>query len=492
MLKKIYITTAIPYSNADPHLGHVLEFIQADCAVRYQRLKGNEVYFLTGVDENSLKNALAAEKEGISPKELVDKKAQVFKDILKLYNISISDFIRTTEKRHFEGVNRFWKAAEKDIYQSEYQGLYCTGCEDYLKEEELIDGLCPNHKQPPQLISEKNYFFKLSGYQQKLKEIYQDNQIEIVPETRKAEIENFIGGGLKDFSISRSKERAHNWGIITPNDDSQVIYVWFDALCNYITALGYAVNSPLYRAWWEDESTQIWHFIGKDITKFHCIYWPAMLLSAGVRLPNKIIIHGFITIEGQKMSKSVGNVIDPVELAKQFGVETIRYYLLKEFSLAQDGDLTIANIKERYDKELANGLGNLLNRVVALIEKQGGKIKIESNLLKNDIDEAWQKYDEAMLDFRFNQAAEAFLQLISKADAFINQTRVWAIEEEQKKNETLSSLWMILINLSDLISPYLPETAIKIKNSLGANNEVNFLGKEFIVKRIPPLFPRLN
>lgn len=492
MLKKIYITTAIPYVNADPHIGHVLEFIQADCAARYQRLKGNDVYFLTGVDENSLKNALAAEKIGISPIDLVNEKAQLFKDILKLYDISISDFIRTTEKRHIDGVKKFWQAAQKDIYQSDYQGLYCVGCEDFLKDTDLIDGLCPNHKTPPQVVSERNYFFKLSNYEKKLEEIYQINQIQIVPENRKVEVENFIKGGLKDFSISRSKERAHNWGISVPNDDSQIIYVWFDALCNYITALGYAINSPLYRAWWDDPSTQIWHFIGKDITKFHCIYWPAMLLSAGVRLPTKIIIHGFITVEGQKMSKSIGNIIDPVELANQFGVETIRYYLLKEFSLAQDGNLTITNIKERYEKELANGLGNLLNRVVALIEKQGGRIKINSNLLKNEIDGTWQKYDEAMNDFRFNQAAEAFLQLISKADVFINQTQVWAIEDVQKKNEILSSLWLILANLADLISPYLPNTALKIKDSLGIKNEINFLGKEFTVKRIPPLFPRLN
>ena len=492
MLKKIYITTAIPYVNANPHLGHALEFVQVDCAARYERLQGNDVFFATGVDENSLKNALAAEQAGRNVKEFVDEKAQVFKDFLKLFNVEISDFIRTTDSRHLEGVKKFWLAAQKDIYQSEYEGLYCVGCEDFLKEEELVDGLCSNHKIAPQLVKEKNYFFRLSRFQKQLEEIYQNDLIQIVPPNRKQEIVSFIEGGLKDFSISRSQERAHNWGIPVPNDPSQVIYVWFDALCNYITILGYGSNSPLYRAWWEDPATEIWHFLGKDIAKFHCIYWPAMLLAAGVRLPNKIAIHGFITLEGDKMSKSKGNVIDPLEIIKEFGVDPLRYYLLREFSLAQDGDFSVANLRERYNKELANGLGNLLNRVVALIEKQGGKIKIEKNLMEKEIQNCREKYNAALADFRFNQGAEAFLQLISQADAFINQNQVWAITDLTKKEELLGALWLVLAHVADFVYPYIPETSAKIKESLGIHEEKEFLGKEFLVKRLPPLFPKLN
>jgi len=492
MLKKIYITTAIPYVNANPHIGHSLEFVQADCAARYQRLKGNDVFFVAGVDENSLKNVLAAEKLNIPVKQLVDEKAAVFRQMLTDLNVELSDFIRTTEQRHIKGVKNFWLAAQKDIYQSEYQGLYCVGCEDFKKEDELVDGLCPEHKTKPEVVSEKNYFFKLSNYQQKLEEIYQNNIIQIIPESRKAEIEAFFKAGLKDFSISRSKERAHNWGIPVPNDESQVIYVWFDALCNYITVLGYFNNSPLYRAWWEDPTTEIWHFIGKNISKFHCIYWPAMLLSAGLRLPTKIIIHGFITIEGEKIAKSLGNSIEPKEIINEFGVDATRYYLLREFSLAQDGDFSKEKMKERYQNELANGLGNLLNRVVALIEKEGGKIKIEKNLLEEKIKECWQKYDAALSDFRFNQGAEAFLKLISEADAFVNQTHVWSIEDKSQKEEILSSLWLVLANLADLISPYMPQTSAKIKESLGIKGQSNFIGQVFEVKRIPPLFPRLN
>ncbi len=493
MLKKIYITTAIAYVNGDPHLGHTLEFLQADCAARYQRLKGNEVFFVTGTDENSLKNVLAAEKQGVPVKQLVDENSLKFKNLLKILNIEVSDFIRTTEQRHIEGVKKFWQAAQNDIYQGEYQGLYCVGCEDFIKEEDLVNGLCPNHNLKPELITEKNYFFKLSKYQKQLEEAYQNKLIQTVPESRKSDIEVFFKSGLKDFSISRSRERAHNWGIPVPGDDSQVVYVWFDALCNYITVLGYVTNSPIYRAWWEDDSTEIWHFIGKDISKFHCIYWPAMLLAAGVRLPKKIVIHGFITVEGAKMSKTLGNFVNPFDLVNQFGTDAVRYYFLKEFSLAQDADFVSNNLKERYNKELANGLGNLLNRTIALIEKQGGKIKIEGNLFENDIKEAWRKYDEAMNDFRFNQATEAFLQLISKADALINQTKVWAIEDTQKKNEILSSLWMVLTHLAGMISPYLPEKSSRIKESLGIiDGTIDFLGKEFTVKKLPPLFPKIN
>lgn len=489
---KIYITTSIPYVNAEPHLGHALEFVQADCIARYQRLKGEEVFFATGTDENSLKNALSAEKLGISPQELVDKNSLLFQKFLQELNISFNDFIRTTEKRHLEGVKKFWQMAEKDIYQGVYQGLFCVGCEDFLKEEELNNGVCPRHLIKPEFVQEKNYFFRLSKYQKFLEEVYQKKKILIIPESRQAEIEEFLKEGLKDFSISRSQERAHQWGIPVPNDPSQVIYVWFDALCNYITVLQFGKNSPLFRAWWEDPAVQIWHFIGKDITKFHCLYWPAMLASVGLRLPNKIIVHSFLTLEGQKISKSLGNVIDSFFFLKEWGADPVRYYLLREFSLAQDGDFSQANLKERYNKELANGLGNLLNRVLTLIEKEGGKIEIKENLLEEAIQNAWQSYFSALDNFRFPQAAEAFLKLMKEGDVFLTKTQPWLIEEKEKKMAILSSLWLVLANLSFLIEPFLPGSALKIREALGLPRSFkeSWLGKTFEIKKIPPLFPR--
>lgn len=489
---KIYITTSIPYVNAQPHIGHALEFVQTDCIARYQRLKGEEVFFATGTDENSLKNVLAAEKLGLTPQELVDKNSAVFQNLLKSLNISFDDFIRTTEKRHQEGVKKFWQMAKKDIYEGIYQGFYCFGCEDFIKEEDLHDGLCPNHLTRPEFIKEKNYFFRLSKYQKFLEDIYQKKKVSIIPESRYSEIEKFFKEGLKDFSISRSQERAHQWGITVPDDSSQVIYVWFDALCNYITILGYASSSPLFRAWWEDPATQVWHFIGKDIAKFHCLYWPAMLTAVGLRLPNKIIIHGFITFEGQKISKTLGNVIDPFSLLEEWGNDAFRYYLLREFSLVQDGDFSRSSFKERYNNELANGLGNLVNRILTLIEKEGGRIEIRANFLEEKIKNSWADYFLALDNFRFNQGAEAFLKLMKEADVFLNKTQPWLIEEKEKKLPILSSLWITLANLSFLIEPFMPETALKIKEALGLsrNFKESWVGKVFEIKKPPLLFPR--
>jgi len=492
MAKKIYITTAIPYVNAEPHLGFALELIQADCVSRYQRLKGNEVFFVTGTDENSLKNVLAAEKAGISVKELVDKMSEKYKGLKELLNVSFDDFIRTTENRHTEGAKKFWQSASQDIYKGFYHGLYCVGCEDFYKEEDLIGGFCPEHQTKPELVEEENYFFQLSKYQKQLEEVYEKNLIEVIPESRKPDVLNFLKEGLKDFSISRSKKRAHNWGIPVPDNPEQVIYVWFDALCNYITALGYVKNSPLFRAWWEDESTEIWHFIGKNISKFHCIYWPAMLSAAGLRLPNKIIVHGFITLEGEKMSKSLGNVLNPADLVGEFGADALRYYILREFSLAQDGDFSRQTFLERYNKELANGLGNLLSRVTTLIEKTGGRLKPEINLLEKEIQETWQNYDGAFSDFRINSAVDSFLRLISKADAFINEKEIWKITDQEELKKTLSSLWLVLANLAFLVEPFMPEASFKIKESLGIKkeNKEEWWKTVFEVKKIPPLFPR--
>lgn len=504
-MRKIYITTAIPYVNSQPHIGHAYLFMLADVVARYQRMIGNEVFFVSGTDENSLKNVLAAEKAGEPIENFVDRHSKNFYKLKDTLNLSFDDFIRTTEKRHIEGAQKMWLAAKEDIYQSEYEGYYCVGCEDFKKDDDLVDGLCPYHKSKPELIKEKNYFFKLSKYNDFLKNIIESKELEIVPSSRQGELASFFKEGLRDFSISRSQERARNWGILVPDDPSQVIYVWFDALCNYITALGYAYDSPLYRAWWEDEKTEVWHFLGKDITKFHTLYWPAMLKSAGLRLPKKTVVHSFFTVEGEKISKSLGNAISPFELVEEFGADTIRYYTLRELSLVQDGNFSRTTLLERYNNELANGLGNLLSRVTTMIERNGGEVKInvekgvinkDHSLLLESIEKTWADYDKSFSDFRINQAVDSWLRIIGVADAFINLKKPWEIENKEELESILSSLWLLLANLTAMVDPFMPETAEKMKQSLGLEKiyirDISQIegNNTFRVKRISNLFPR--
>ena len=376
---RYYLTTAIPYVNAKPHLGFVLEIIQTDAYKRFLKLRGDEVYFVTGTDENSLKNVISAREKNISPQKLVDQNSQYFHDLKEVFNLSNDDFIRTTEERHKKGVVKLWKKVfdSGDIYKKEYEGLYCVGCEAFYKPEELINGLCPEHKTKLELIKEENYFFKLSNYQKELEKMIVSGKLKIVPEKRENEVLSFIHQGLEDFSISRSRERAKDWGISVPNDDNQIIYVWFDALVNYITALDFCnEESELFEKWW-NKSDKMIHFIGKGITRFHAIYWPAMLLSAKLRLPTTIFVHGYLTINGQKISKSLGEIIDPFEISKKYDSDIIRYFLLREISPFEDGDFSEHRLKERYNSDLAQGIGNLVSRILALGEQYGKQIMIQ-------------------------------------------------------------------------------------------------------------------
>ena len=364
-----YVTTAIPYVNAQPHIGFAFEAILTDALARYHRQRSEDVRFLTGTDENSLKNAQAAEKEGVPTAELVERNAAHFHALRESLNLSFDDFIRTSvEARHLEGVAKLWEACDRsgDIYSRPYKGLYCVGCEQFYTEDELIDGLCPEHQTKPELVEEKNYFFRLSRYADQLRELIESDQLKVVPQTRKNEVLSFIRSGLQDFSVSRSRARARDWGIPVPGDPEQVMYVWFDALGNYITALDYANESELYQHYWVENPNRV-HVIGKDIVRFHVIYWPAMLLSAGVPLPTAVFTHGFVNIGGRKMSKSLGNVVDPVELAQTYGTDALRYYLLREVSPFEDGDFTLERFIRSYNADLADQLGNLLNRVVSMV-----------------------------------------------------------------------------------------------------------------------------
>ncbi|MDD3170402.1 MAG: methionine--tRNA ligase [Candidatus Paceibacterota bacterium] len=478
-MKTVFISTAIDYVNASPHLGHALEKIQADVIARYHRSLGDEVFFLSGTDENSLKNVQSAEKEGIPIKGLVDKYYEKFHNLKEALNLSYDDFIRTTEERHVKGAQELWSQCSKDIFKKKYKGLYCVGCEEFYKEQELENGMCPEHKKPLELVEEENYFFKLAQYQDKLKELISKGVIRIVPETKKNEVLSFIDSGLEDFCISRSAGRAKGWGIDVPNDPSQKIWVWFDALANYITALGYGSDdeSKFIRFWQNNENKL--HVIGKGITRFHAVYWPAMLLSAGISLPHTIFVHGYITADGQKMSKSIGNVVDPFELVNKYGTDAVRYFLLREIPTLGDGDFSYEKFEKRYNDDLASGLGNLFSRVMAMVEKQG-ELKIKPNeFTLKEVEEAREKCREKIVCF--NEALGIIWELIASCDRYIDRERPW----ETKDKEVFSNLLFSLKNIAEMICPFLPGTSEKMKEQLGEEEGI------FRAKKGESLFPRL-
>ncbi|MBI2038490.1 MAG: methionine--tRNA ligase [Candidatus Nealsonbacteria bacterium] len=401
---------------------------------------------------------LYKKKENLPVKELVDKNAGKFYELKKILDLSYDDFIRTTEIRHIQVVQNLWKACQKDIEKKIYRGLYCVGCEEFYKENELENGLCPEHKTKPELVEEENYFFKLSNYQKKLKKIFDSNEIEIIPGTRRNEVLSFIKSGLEDICISRSAKRAQGWGIDVPGDSSQKIWVWFDALANYL-------NSQ----YWPADV----HIIGKGILRFHAVYWPAMLLSARLLLPKKIFVHGYLTIGGQKMSKSLGNVIDPFELVKKYGTDAVRYFLLREIPSTEDGDFTEEKFVERYNADLAGGIGNLVARVVTLATKskiQNQKSKINPKL-KIQIKKTQNSYTKALEEFKFNETLIAVWELISFCDEYIEKEKPW----EGGKNDVIGDLLLTINEMAKLLKPFLPETSERI-----------------IKQENKPLFPRLS
>lgn len=389
-----YITTSIPYVNGAPHIGHALEFAQADAIARYHRLLGRDVRLLTGTDDNSLKNVLAAEREGIPTTALVERNAATFATLARAIGLTHDDFIRTSsDPRHTPGVHALWQAADRngDLYKRSYRGLYCVGCEQFYAVDELEDGRCSEHGTVPETVEEENYFFCLSRYQAQLEELIDSGQLRIIPESRRNEVRAFIARVLEDFSVSRSRTRARGWGIAVPGDPSQVLYVWFDALANYITALGYDSDrstsphgetsgapdvphpstdpgSNLYTHYWLDNPHRL-HVIGKGILRFHAVYWPAMLLSAGVPLPTDLLVHGYLTIDGQKISKSLGNGVDPLALVDRYGADAVRYWLLRAVPTTADSDYTDEKLERLYTAELANDFGNLVQRATSLIDR---------------------------------------------------------------------------------------------------------------------------
>ncbi|MBL7045776.1 MAG: methionine--tRNA ligase [Parcubacteria group bacterium] len=466
MKKTFYITTSIPYVNAAPHIGHALEFVIADVGARYNRLIGNDTFFLSGTDDYALKNVLKAEEAGEEISGYINRHADTFRKLLKDLNISNDDFIQTsTDARHIRGAQKLWSnLKEKDIEKKAYKGLYCVGCEDFKIERDLVDGCCPNHPNAKlETVEEENYFFKLGNYQKQLEELIESDKLEVVPETRKNEVLSFIRGGLEDISISRSVERAHGWGVKVPGDDTQVMYVWVDALSNYINALGYGGDDKLFQKYWPGV-----HVVGKDISRFHAIIWPALLLSAGVEIPEKVLVHGFITSGGQKMSKSVGNVIDPFELIEEYGAEAVRYYLLRHISTFGDGDLTKEGFKDVYNGELANGLGNLVSRIMKLSEDH-----LEEKIERPEVDSFPKEYTEALESFKLNQAADYIWSRVQALDRKITDTEPYKVikVDEAKGREMIKELVVELYLIGRLLNPFLPEASVKIKEAVLANKK---------------------
>ncbi|MEZ4708229.1 MAG: methionine--tRNA ligase [Caldilineaceae bacterium] len=482
-----YVTTSIPYVNGAPHIGHALEYVQGDVLARWARLHGYWVRFQTGADENALKNVQAAQKEGIPVQTLVARNAERFRDLANCLGLALDNFIRTSvEPTHVTAVHKFWRACADsgDIYKKAYSGLYCVNCEQFYEDEELPNGLCPVHETKPDLVEEENYFFRLSRYQDLLQERIETDALHIVPETRKNEVLSFIRRGLRDFSISRSQARAHGWGIPVPDDPGQVIYVWFDALINYVSGLDYGAagqHETLFDTFWPRGAPI--HVIGKDITRFHAIYWPAMLLSAGVPLPATVLVHGFLTVNGAKISKSKGNGVDPLALAAQYGTEALRYYLLRKVPATADGDFSEAELRQSYESELANQLGNLLNRTVRMIERyHNGAIPtpqqptvLEEGLIQTAALVVAQVEAEFNA-FALHKATAAIWMLIGAANKYVVDVEPWALAKARAHGDAhaaerlATSLYTTAEALrltAELLRPFLPSTAAAIADQLG-------------------------
>ncbi len=454
-----YITTSIPYVNGEPHIGHAFEFVLTDVLARYARQQGKPVIFATGTDEHGGKVADSAAANKLTPKAFTDKMSQNFRDLAKTLNISNDRFIRTTDAGHEERAKIIWQALKKDIYKGKYSGLYCTGCEAFVTEAVAKEnnGVCPHHKKPYDKIEEENYFFKLSAYGPQIEKAITEGSFRIVPTTRKHEILQVIKDGLDDISISRPKEKI-GWGIPVPDDHNQVMYVWFEALMNYITVLGYPEHEDFKQFW--PANVQV---IGKDILRFHAAIWPGMLLGLGLGLPKTLYVHGFINAEGGgKMSKSLGNVIDPKAIIDEYGVDVFRYYLLRHIPSYDDGDFSWQRLHEIYNSELANELGNAVQRTAAMLKQYQNGIIGEVPPAEHDIGQ----YHEALENCRFDRALEEVWEQVRGLNQYIDEAKPWEINktgDQEHLREVLAYQVSCLLQIAELLAPFMPETSLKIR-----------------------------
>lgn len=450
MKKKFYVTTAIDYPNADPHIGHAYQKIIADVLARWHKVLGEDVWFLTGTDEHGKKLQREAEKNGKIPKEFVDEQAKKFKEAWKALNIEYNRFIRTTDEDHEKLVQNVIEKCKKsgDVYLGEYEGFYCVGCENYLTEKDLIDGKCPFHKKEPELMKEESYFFRLSKYQNFLLDFYEKNPSFILPEERRKEILSRVKEGLKDLSISRT---SFDWGIAFPGDEKHVVYVWFDALFNYLSGAG------KNKEYWPADI----HLLGKDNSWFHCVYWPAFLKSAGYELPKTVFVHGFLSFNGEKISKSLGNAISPKLLAEKYGSDTIRYFVCRHFPFAEgkDGDFSEKALIERHNNELANKWGNLVSRTTGLIERNG--IEKCENSLKKKLD--LEKIKKLFENYEIDKVLNEVFSFIDFCNEYLQEKKPWETKDKKILYEVADSIRIISI----LLWPFMPSSSEKVAENFG-------------------------
>ena len=502
-----YITTTLPYVNARPHVGHALELVQADVLARYHRGRGDAVRFQAGTDDNSLKNVLAAGAAGAGVREFVDRNAEAFGALGGALSLSVDDFIRTSrDPRHRPGVEAFWRACSADLYRQRYTGLYCIGCEQFYTPAELRRGRCPEHETEPEPVSEENWFFRLSRYAAPLREAITAGRLLIEPAGRRNEVLALIDGGLADFSVSRPATRAGGWGIPVPGDPGQVVYVWFDALCNYVTALGYGQDGPVhgeaYRRWWAGPGNRV-HLLGKGVLRFHAVCWPAMLLASGQQLPTAIFVHDYLTAGGRKISKSGAGASapgpgtpEPAALAAEYGADAVRWWLLREVPRVGDADFTVERLVARADDELANGLGNLVNRVVAMIGRyRAGRIPVAAAVppggedLDAAIRQAGDRVGAALAGFDFRQATTAVWGIADEANRFVNRVRPWDLAKADPAGRLDAVLYLLARACAAVgreLAPFLPDAAARVTAQCTPGDDGRLPDPRPVFRRLAP------